>query len=403
MRVKWSRKRRLQAGCVLAGFLLYGAARAAGLDREGTSVLERSPHGEGETVYQVAVDGLLPQETEISVAVGERAYTDEEAEEIFDRIWGEMPSRILGENPSLDQVRTDLNLISRRDDYGVTVDWSGGGEWIDSLGRVYGEQASPEGEEVWLQAELSDGSRQSVYELPVTVYPPARTEEERTVERFLAEIREEDQSQGGESFTLPEQFEGRELSYRDPEGRPLWALPALGILAAVFYETEEKEQRKRAREKRERELMRDYPEVVSRLTVFLGAGLTVRGAWEKVVRGYEKSLAEGGRKHAAYEEMREALDRMEKKVPEGKAYQEFGKACGLQPYLKLAGLLEQNRREGTKNLRGTMRLEMASAFEERKNLARKQGEEAGAKLLIPLFLMLGVVMAMVMAPALLSF
>ena len=50
-----------------------------------------------------------------------------------------------------------------------------------------------------------------------------------------------------------------------------------------------------------------------------------------------------------------------------------------------------------------MRLEMASAFEERKNLARKQGEEAGAKLLIPLFLMLGVVMAMVMAPALLSF
>ena len=388
---------------MLAGFLLYGAAMAAGLDREGTSVLERSPHGEGETVYQVAVDGLLPQETEISVAVGERAYTDEEAEEIFDRIWGEMPSRILGENPSLDQVRTDLNLISRRDDYGVTVDWSGGGEWIDSLGRVYGEQASPEGEEVWLQAELSDGSRQSVYELPVTVYPPARTEEERTVERFLAEIREEDQSQGGESFTLPEQFEGRELSYRDPEGRPLWALPALGILAAVFYETEEKEQRKRAREKRERELMRDYPEVVSRLTVFLGAGLTVRGAWEKVVRGYEKSLAEGGRKHAAYEEMREALDRMEKKVPEGKAYQEFGKACGLQPYLKLAGLLEQNRREGTKNLRGTMRLEMASAFEERKNLARKQGEEAGAKLLIPLFLMLGVVMAMVMAPALLSF
>ena len=403
MRVKWSRKRRLQAGCVLAGFLLYGSAMAAGLDREGTSVLERSPHGEGETVYQVAVEGLLPQETEISVAVGERAYTDEEAEEIFDRIWGEMPSRILGENPSLDQVRTDLNLISRRDDYGVTADWSGGGGRIDSLGRVYGEQASPEGEEVWLQAELSDGSRQSVYELPVTVYPPARTEEERTVERFLAEIREEDQSQGGESFTLPEQFEGRELSYRDPEGRPLWALPALGILAAVFYETEEKEQRKRAREKRERELMRDYPEVVSRLTVFLGAGLTVRGAWEKVVRGYEKSLAEGGRKHAAYEEMREALDRMEKKVPEGKAYQEFGKACGLQPYLKLAGLLEQNRREGTKNLRGTMRLEMASAFEERKNLARKQGEEAGAKLLIPLFLMLGVVMAMVMAPALLSF
>ena len=50
-----------------------------------------------------------------------------------------------------------------------------------------------------------------------------------------------------------------------------------------------------------------------------------------------------------------------------------------------------------------MGLEMASAFEERKNLARKQGEEAGTMQLLPLFLMLGVVMAMERAPALLSF
>ena len=149
--------------------------------------------------------------------------------------------------------------------------------------------------------------------------------------------------------------------------------------------------------------MRDYPEIVSKLTVFLGAGLTVRGAWEQIVRNYERDRKEGKGERYAYEEMRETLGQMEKKIPEGKAYQEFGRRCGLQPYLKLAGLLEQNRREGTKNLRSAMRLEMAAAFEERKNLARKQGEEAGTKLLIPLFLMLGVVMAMVAAPALLSF
>ena len=67
-------------------------------------------------------------------------------------------------------------------------------------------------------------------------------------------------------------------------------------------------------------------------------------------------------------------------MPEGKAYQEIWKRpAALQPYLKLAGLLEQNRREGTKNLRGTMRLEMASAFEERKNLRPEAGGGGGSE------------------------
>jgi tight adherence protein C len=45
---------------------------------------------------------------------------------------------------------------------------------------------------------------------------------------------------------------------------------------------------------------------------------------------------------------------------------------------------------------------MEDAFEMRKNLARRMGEEAGTKLLAPLFLMLGIVMVMIMAPAMMT-
>ena len=65
--------------------------------------------------------------------------------------------------------------------------------------------------------------------------------------------------------------------------------------------------------------------------------------------------------------------------------------------------MEQNRKTGTKNLRYLLQTEMADAFEQRKNLARRQGEEAATKLLIPLFLMLGVVMVIVVVPAFLAF
>jgi len=56
-----------------------------------------------------------------------------------------------------------------------------------------------------------------------------------------------------------------------------------------------------------------------------------------------------------------------------------------------------------KNLRSLLDEEVASAYEERRNLAKRQGEEAATKLLLPLFMMLGIVMVIVAVPAFLSF
>ena len=74
----------------------------------------------------------------------------------------------------------------------------------------------------------------------------------------------------------------------------------------------------------------------------------------------------------------------------------------MQPYMKLSSLLEQNRRTGTKNLVQLLEQEMTSAWEEQKHTARRLGEEAGTRLLAPLFLMLVVVMVIIMVPALMA-
>ena len=47
--------------------------------------------------------------------------------------------------------------------------------------------------------------------------------------------------------------------------------------------------------------------------------------------------------------------------------------------------------------------ESEDAFEERKNMAKKYAEEAGTKLLFPMILMLGIVIVIIMVPAILSF
>lgn len=55
-----------------------------------------------------------------------------------------------------------------------------------------------------------------------------------------------------------------------------------------------------------------------------------------------------------------------------------------------------------KNLQQQLQAEMADALEQRKNLALQLGEEAGTKLLLPLFLMLGIIMVMIMVPAMMT-
>lgn len=104
-----------------------------------------------------------------------------------------------------------------------------------------------------------------------------------------------------------------------------------------------------------------------------------------------------------YREMYETSCQIRSGVSEGKAFVEFGGRCGLQSYIKLSGLLEQNRKNGSKNLRDTLKLEMAEAFEQRKHQARRLGEEAGTRLLLPLFMLLSVVMIMIAVPALMEF
>ena len=69
----------------------------------------------------------------------------------------------------------------------------------------------------------------------------------------------------------------------------------------------------------------------------------------------------------------------------------------------MSALLEQSRKNGGKQLRTSLELEMVSAFEQRKNYAKKLGEEAGTRLLFPLLMMLGVVMIMIVVPAFLEF
>lgn len=71
--------------------------------------------------------------------------------------------------------------------------------------------------------------------------------------------------------------------------------------------------------------------------------------------------------------------------------------------MKFSSLLAQNMKKGNAGLEKILEMEVQESLEERKAQAKKLGEEAGTRLLVPMFLMLVVVLIIVMAPALIAF
>lgn len=389
---------------VLYVILSASAGDAGPISPDGR--VAREGYGGNERQYQVLVEGLEEQEVPITLTVGARTYGEEEIQQVFTQVMDTMEQRIRADNASLMEVRTDLKLPVRLEEQGVRLRWySSEPEILDSQGKVKKqEELGPQGQMVILSVELSDGTYHQDYEIPVRVLPPERTPQEQQIAAFQKELQAQDQNQTAQPyFSLPQTFQGRTLRYRTEETERYEGILVLGVMAAVLLGAREQSGQRQKEKKRERELLLDYADVLSKLMVLTGAGLTVRNAWERMVHDYENGLGHGKiKRRAAYDEMRHTCSQMQSGMSESEAYREFGRRCRLRPYLKLSSLLEQNRRTGTKNLRAIFRTEMADALEQRKNLARKLGEEAGTKLLMPLFLMLGIVMVMIMVPAMMT-
>lgn len=401
----------IQVVCIALGLVVYGGltflSEAQG-HKSGKGVLKRAPPGGGETCYEINVKGLSDGFTEkkIQIPVRERKYTEEEAKELYDKLSPLLTTEILGDNKALDSVRSSLNLTTSLEEYGLNIRWeSEDPEAIDSFGQIYNEDLPDDGKTVWLKAWVGYREHERQYDFKVTLYPPEYSPEEKLTKEFTIWLDSLDKKQQTESvLNLPDVYEGKVLSYSLPEDNDFRMIPVLGILIAVLLQVKGKAGRKEQARKREQKLLFDYSELVAKLLVFIGAGLTVRGAWERIVSGYEESVKQGkSGPRPAFEEMMRTAGQMQSGLSEGRAYNEFGRRCGLQPYVKLSALLEQNRKNGGRQLKSLLELEMVSAFEQRKNLAKKLGDEAGTKLLFPLLMMLGVVMVIIVVPAFLSF
>ncbi len=385
--------------CVAAGILMFSVAEFA--DAGGSGLrdgnLERNPAGGGERVCELFVSGVGGEEIPVTLTVPERKLTEEQLDAALPEIMELLCRRIRGKNGSLREVRHDLELARELPEYGLSVRWESlAPETVSDMGILGGEIPAA-GRTVILKVRLANGLCEQTAEIPVTVLPPDVTDAERLAEAIQAAA---ESDLASAVMKLPEEFEGKRLTYRESSGRGNGILIVLGFVAAAVLYLKEKTDIEKARKKREDSLILDYPGLVSRFLVLTGAGYPVRQVWSRQAEDCRNPAKRGF--HPLYEEIETTENQMRTGVPEGRAYAEFGRRLGLRCYVRFAALLESSLNTGGRDLRKLLEAEMDEAFKQRKDVAKKKGEEASAKLLIPMFLMLGTVMVMIVAPAFLS-
>ncbi len=370
-------------------------------------IIKRNDYGQGSRTenLEAEVEGES-EKIPLEIEVKERQYQAEEVQDFFDRILGKLDKKILEDNESFQHVNQNLNLITSIDGEPVEISWElDRYDLMNVKGEIMKEEINPEGEIINLQAVLTyteNEAYQASYQQAVCVFPKTASKEMEVAGEINEKIQKnQEKNASKETFTLPKTINGKKISYYLPFDSRGVVLVVMSILILILLWLLGKQRGKELEDQRKEELLLDYPELVNKLTLFLGAGMTVKRAWRKIIQDYEASLKEQTPRYV-YEEMKLTLREIESGVPETESYENFGRRCNLPCYLKLGALLSQNLRKGVKGLGEMLHIESLQAFEERKARAKRKGEEAGTKLLLPMFLMLAIVLVIVIMPAFLT-
>ena len=341
----------------------------------------------------------LMEQYPMRIQIEEKKLTKKQKQEYLEKARKELDRIILGENTSLESVSQPLYLPETLQEGAVEASYFFSDyEIFDTEGNLIGSLEEPV--MVELTAELTCQEENCLYSFYVQAVPEEKSEQESFAEKLEKLLALENEKENTDYLELPEELEGRKIIWKEQREHRSLLIALLGVAGAAVIIFSEKEEKKKKELQRQRQMLLDYSEIVSQLSLLLGAGMNLSMAWEKIAAAYQsRRERKEVERREAYEEMVTVLNEIREGVGELQAFENFGARCDMNVYRKLSSLIVQNIRKGSRGLQRLLEEEEKEAFEQRKAEARKAGEEAGTKLLLPMGMMLILVLVILVVPA----
>jgi len=359
--------------------------------------LQRKEPGEGSS--QESLEAIVDGESyDIDVEIAERRFTKKEAKKELKKAKKEIDATFLGDNKSLNSVKKPVVMKDSYRNGNVEAEWRlDSYDVINTEGEFVKKELPKKGVLLEACVLLSCGEETEEYSFGFHVFSPDLSVKEQ-IETALEKQNQKNKTK--KNFILPKKLGKKEIQWKEQNPHTVGILLLLGVVTGVLLKFRGLEEERKKKKKREEELLLSYPQLVTTLALLIGAGMPVSKAWGRMAGRYKKN---GTVKNAAYEEICYTWNEIQDGVGERKAYENFGNRCALWQYKRLASLLTQNLRKGSSELTELLSKESELAMEQRRNLAKRLGEEAGTKLLLPMMLMLCMIVALIIVPALIKF
>lgn len=142
--------------------------------------------------------------------------------------------------------------------------------------------------------------------------------------------------------------------------------------------------------KRHQDILRDYPSMLMDMSLMIHAGITANTAFERVANSSDGVL---------YQEMRKCAANIRDGMSIDAALNGLLIHCPIREIRKFVSLYRQNISKGGPDFPKALDDMAETAWRERKNTAKEQGELAEQKLLIPTICMFVGILIMVIVPA----
>ncbi|MCQ2609823.1 MAG: hypothetical protein MJ151_03435, partial [Lachnospiraceae bacterium] len=136
------------------------------------------------------------------------------------------------------------------------------------------------------------------------------------------------------------------------------------------------------------------------LLIYVSSGMTIRNSIIKIADDYKQNVKNKIEKeNIVFDKLCEAKNNLSNGELEAKVYEKIAKDLSDRKYSRFFNILIQNIKNGSKDFRNILSMEAYDSLQEKKSNAKKLGEEAATKLIIPLLLELMIVMFVIIVPA----
>ena len=413
--------------------------------------VERGSYGKEKTPYKVNVDVGDIHDMEFDFSVSSVRFTEDEIENIFDKLYQEQKLVLLGKNEDYHHIKYDLNFKSNLDN-GINMKINFRPERfeeeldvddenknkeeiisskseitenkniddadyyakyqniIDTSGKVHNKNLSSDevvegfivlrftthtadreglykSNEYFIEAKVLKGDTTPIYELKTDLTNIINEIDKDTLDKKY--------------LKLPRVLDDKKIIYKNKTNYSFLFVPVLLIAVCIILYVKTKFDVKEE-EKRINELLKiDYPQIITKILIYVSSGLTMRNSIKLIANTYEKKKEKGYVKEnrKAYEEMIIAKKKLDNGVGEIAVYEEMASNIKDRTYTRFINIIIQSIKNGNKDIKNILNLEVQDALFERKQRAKKLGEEASTKLVLPLMLMLLTIMIIIMVPA----